>query len=594
MFKESKKYLRNIVRKILPRHLLANLNSTNLSSGQKIPGYIEWIEYSLIGHVNEFVDQNRLLESSFVKIMNKTFGTTRFNLLVKKYIADYLRTLFFLFGSFPYATPSHKLLILEDNPVNRFAYKKHMIKFAIPLNIRWVSQQSLAIRFFNIILRIPVTLYHSLKNGIKFSSKVKKHKIMREALYGLYGVNGYYFHDDFIVDGEKIKEEDLLLFSRGIPTTSFRLEGYLHAKSSPYVHFTLGALPIGFKQFILRIIPKYIVLSRYALFSISTSPNYSLFYSIFLYFIILALPYEKVFSHYRVNAELGHNYHTAMHIPESIICQNYAAKYYLMHWSDLSAATGIYLCSFLSCDKYLLWGKIHAVAKQDDNSIFYPTGYTFKKFIKGIKIDRQNILSEMGICAKGKIISFFDECFNYGDVLGVNGRMTPEHYVNFWNTALELARSQKDNTIIIKPKGIARHLNLPEELRSKFLSIKENLEKLPNAHIVDDRKWSFIETIGSSDIVVTQGMFSPSTIAIICGIEGLYLDEAKHNHPFRDSFKDVLTFDSPEGLLKMIQQILKGQAHPSAAVKDNILRDYDAYSDDNGIDRLRNILVGAQ
>ena len=50
---------------------------------------------------------------------------------------------------------------------------------------------------------------------------------MREAIWGLYGAYGYYFHDDFLVDNDKIKKEDLILFSRdGNPMNRGRTKAY--------------------------------------------------------------------------------------------------------------------------------------------------------------------------------------------------------------------------------------------------------------------------------------------------------------------------------------------------------------------------------
>jgi spore coat polysaccharide biosynthesis protein SpsF len=190
----------------------------------------------------------------------------------------------------------------------------------------------------------------------------------------------------------------------------------------------------------------------------------------------------------------------------------------------------------------------------------------------------------MGIVKRGKIIAFFDESF------GNEFKMTGENYVVFWETALKVARMEKDHTIVVRPKKRTEYNNLREELKKKFFVIKNEMKKMQNVYIMQSDRWSFIEIVGISDLVITQGMTSSSTIAIICGIEGLYLDQAEHEHPFARLFKDKIVFDDPEKLISMIQKIISGAQHPLRDIPDSIIRAYDAYPDDRGIDLFRSIL----
>lgn len=587
IFRKMKKYFGDISRKILRKDLLTCLNYLGSINKQQSPEFLGWTYCSLIEYTDEYVANNLLLDSHFIKSMNAAFKTTRFNQLLKRYILDYLLRLFEIFDNFSDSKQASKKLVLEDNPINRFALRKYSSRFGIMPEVRWISQPGLFSRFFNVILRMFALFYLSLKDGIRIAIKVQRHKVMREAVWGFYDVGGYYFHDDFLVDGKKIKNEDLLLFTRGVPKDDFRLKGYHDARRSPYGHFTLGALPLGLKQFICRVIPKYILCGSYALFGVLSLTNYCIFYGVFLYFAAPALQYEKVFSNYKINSELGCNCYSIRHIPESIVCQNYGVKYYLMHWSDIStvAENDKFLCSFLACDKFLLWGNAHIQVDQEDNSIYKSVGYVFKKFIKEVMADRKKILADMGINGRGKIVSFFDEPF------GEECRMTAEHYVTFWDTALKFAEIEKNNTIIIKPKTAKNYLKLPEQLIKQFLDIMKKIKQLDNVYIINEKKWSFIEVIGTSDIVVTQGINSPSTIAIICGIEGLYLDQAKYNHPFPKYFKGTVVFDSPEELLEAIHRILRGESNPLKTIPEKVIREFDAYADDDGIERFRSILA---
>ena len=214
-----------------------------------------------------------------------------------------------------------------------------------------------------------------------------------------------------------------------------------------------------------------------------------------------------------------------------------------------------------------------------------PTGYVFKRFIKEVIVNRSKILSEMNIEVRGKIITFFDESF------GGECKMTEDNYVTFWETALKLAIVEKNNTVVMKPKELKRYNSLSSDLKEKFLDIKSKMEKMPNVYIIDEKKWSFIEAIGVSDIVVTQGMTSSATIAIICGIEGLYLDQAQYNHLFLRLFKDRIVFDDHGKLLAMIHKIIEGNESPLRGIPEVVLRDFDTYNDDMGIERFRDALL---
>jgi len=470
--------------------------------------------------------------------------------------------------------------------LNRFGSEKYCSKFGQLGTIEWKRRQSLAAKGVGIMLTNLIVLQLSLNRGLKFLSRRDKYKVMREALWGLYDTGGEYFHDDFFVDGETIKKEDVIFYSRGLSAESGRVKPYDDVKRSEYANFDVKKLSMGIDAFWGRIIPKYICSTSYALFRELKSPDYSLFSSMFLYFIRYALPYEKIFSNYEIGSELGHNFYSPGHVAEAIVCGNYGTKYNLMHWSDTAIKIDGYLTAHLGCDNYFVWGSAHVTGVEGNKTKIKPTGYVFKRFVKLLMKRRAEILDKMGVSLERKIISFFDESFRS------RCKMTEQHYVNFWHTILKFARTNKKDTILIKPKSIERHKELSGNLIKQFLRIKAELESFKNVYIVDDQKWSFIDVIGVSDVVITQGMCSSATIAIICGIEGLYLDEAKYNHPFRKLFMNRIVFDDSEKLLDMIDKILNDEDSAIKGIPHSVLRSFDAFENDQGIDLVRDILVG--
>lgn len=578
--------MKNFVGRILLGNLLFNLDAERGNVyPQRKDEYYEWLQTDLLNIVDEFVRKNDLLGTVFIKKINASFETSYFSVFLKKFITEYAAR---LFENLDDCAHFQKQISLEDNCLNRFAVQKYCSKFKTDRHVVWKKQQNFPLRVLNVVVQNSITMYLSLNRGIRMSGERKKFKVMREALWGLKGRGGFYFHDDFFVDNKKIKNKDVVLFSKRFVPEISRTRAYNDAKASVYAHFDIKTLSIGIKPFFARIVSKYIFSFDAALFSELRSPHFSLFSSMFLYFVRYAVPYEKIFSNYEIGAELGHSFYSPSHVAEAIVCRNYGTEYSLMHWSDTSLKIGHHLSAHLGADNYFVWGQAHVTGGEGDGTNIISAGYVFKRFIKEIRSNRDEILKRMGINAKGKIISFFDETFR------VECRMTEKHYVNFWQMILDLARADNNNTILIKPKIGEMYKEMSPNLIEEFLRIKSELEQFENVHIIDDKKWSFVEAIGVADIVVTQGMCSPSGIAIICGIEGLYLSEVDYNHPFKNKFSGKIVFDDSKKLLDMVKNIIDENENPIKSISESLLREFDAFGDDCGIDRFRNVLAREQ
>ncbi len=585
-FSKIKTDMKNFAGRVLLGNLLFNLDAERGNVyPQRKDEYYEWLQTDLLDIVDGFVRENDLLGTFFMKKLDASFETVYFDVFLKKFITEYAAR---LFDSLDDCAHFQKKITLEDNPLNRIGVQKYSSRFKTDLCVIWKRQQNFALRILNVLLQDLITLYLSLSGGLRLSGKRKKYKIMREALWGLKDKGGLYFHDDFFVDNKKIKNEDVVLFSKRFAPEVSRVRAYNDAKASPYAHFDIKKLSIGVQPFFARIISKYVFLFDIALLAELRSPNFSVFSSVFLYFVRYAVPYERVFSNYEIGAELGHSFYSPSHVAEAIVCRNYGTEYSLMHWSDTSLKIGHHLSAHLGADNYFVWGQIHVTGGEGDKTNIIPAGYVFKRFIKKVRFNRNEILKSMGINGKGKIISFFDEVFR------VECRMTEEHYINFWQMILNFAKMDKLNTILIKPKIGELYKEMSPNLIEKFLRIKSELEQFENVHIIDDKKWSFIEAIGVADIVVTQGMCSPSGIAIICGIEGLYLSEVDYDHPFKNKFSGKIVFDDSKKLLEMVENIIAENESPIKSIPESLLREFDAFGDDCGIDRFRNVLVREQ
>ncbi|NCU31593.1 MAG: hypothetical protein EOM23_01350, partial [Candidatus Moranbacteria bacterium] len=292
-----------------------------------------------------------------------------------------------------------------------------------------------------------------------------------------------------------------------------------------------------------------------------------------------------LYGQYRLWAEMGHNYFHFSHIAEAMIAENYGTRYYLTHWSDIAIRINKYIVSYLACEKFCVWGSAHIRNVEGGGEIYELIGYPFKKRVSDVKGNRFHYLKCLGLPMRGKVMAFFDESF------GAGCKMTAVHYMNFWKTIRQAAELFLDCSIVIKPKEFCRYKNLPMTFQKEFLHIVNQLKEKPNVFFIDEKRWSFIEVIGVSDVVVSQGMTSSSTIALICGINGLYLDEARYAHPFRDFFKDVLVFDHGKLLLAQLSALLHEPKDLTGMIPQKLMRGFDAYLDDCGADRIRQILL---
>ncbi|MFH1369598.1 MAG: hypothetical protein ABII64_10800 [Elusimicrobiota bacterium] len=560
--------------------LLMNLYRQNVKTFRRPHEYHKWTNMGPFELANEFYDSRRIGSERMLIELNRIFETDRFTLLAKRWTVDYFHK---LFGMLFDALAGEQTVLLENNPLNTFAVDKFNDISHKKAPVQWTSRRGIARKLSQIIYRASAILWFSLRGGIIFSNSLKQFTLLRESLWGLKKI-GLYFHDDFLVDGNRIKKEELLLFSRGVPVTR-RIEAYEDAVDSEYAHFELNKTPISLNVFFKRILPKYIFAGVFEVMKCMNNPNFSYFYSIFSFFTASAVPYERIFSNYRIRAELGHSYFQSVHIPESIVCQNYGTKYYLMHWSDNSPNANRFVSSFLSCDKFISWGKAHYRGVEGPVEMIAFTGYVFKSFIKKIMVSRESLRMQMGIPAGVFVATFYDESF------GNDIRMTPEHFVNFWEAMLNTAICSPRTHVAMKSKELSRAENLKADLKIKFNGIFSKLKKHNNFSLIDENKWTFMEAIGISDLVVTQGMTSSATIAIICGIEGLYFDQAECDHPFSRQYHDVLAFDDRDKLVAAIVKIAEHSDKPSKQIPESTIRDFDAYADDLGIDRFRDLVA---
>lgn len=574
------------IKKIAWGDLLPYIDISHIESLQKRKEYVDWVCMELVQIVEEFFSSNKATER-FAYFMNIIFKTKKFNNLLRKYVTGYLYNLFLVLDYHYFEKPFNYKLELEYNPLNQFAIAKYKSKFNICPKICWKTQPNLPIKLLIIFFHSFKSLFYGFKNGVFIFKNRKKYKVLRQLTCGFKGINGSFLHDDFMVDGSRIKPEELLIFTRGTPKDSYKIKIYETLQNSTYDSFDIEALPVSLNILLSRIIPKYSFSGCLALLICVKSSLFSLFSSIFFRFMFIGILHEKVFSNYKIYSQLGHQYYSYDHIVEAIICNNHDAKYYLFQIPDNSVIENKHLMPFLGCDKLFTWGVAHNFVKPGNSDVYLNTGYIFKRFINQIRLDRNQITSQMKLLDKRKNIVFFEEDFG-----GVN-KNTAEIYMNYWEVIFGLwQRIKNEINIIVKPKDPSAYLGLPDNMKNRYLEIVGILSKSKNFKFLGFKEWAFIELIGIADIVLSLGMTSSSTIAIICGINGLYFNQANYYHPLATLFKDKVVFDDKNMLLDMIESIVSERCSVFDVIPEETIREFDRYKDDRGIDLFRKILSG--
>lgn len=579
--------MRDRLKTALANYLPARLAAQGAPPRQARPEYVEWLSADLTDVVCRFYLDQGLAADPFVRGMGEAFATRRFEPFVKKWLTEYLFKLFGVLEGRAGSPPAP--VRLEDNPLHRCAIAAYARRFGAAPEVAWDPPPGPERRLANVLAFVGAVGWQALRNGLRLSAPPPGRKVLREAIWGLEG-RGAYFHDDFLVDGKAVRPEDFVLFSREAALgCADRSKARSQARASRYAHFDLPALRMGLGPLLGRVLPLYAGRAAALLLASVRSEHFTLFSSLLSSFAANALPYERVFSNFRVASELGHNYFSSSHVAEAVVCENHGAGYYLLHWSDNSVAVDGFLAAFLGCDAYLPWGRAHLQGGEAGPARTDPIGYFFKDRIRGIRRDpaeRARVLAAMGVPPGGKVVGAFDETFG-GEI-----KMTEGHFLTFWRTMLDLAAAEPGVRVLFKPKGTYFHDRFTDEGRRRFDALRAEAAGRPNVTVLDYARWSFIEPIAVSDLVVTQGMTSSSTIALVCGVDALYLDQACYGHPFAAAFKDRIVFDDPGRLLETARALLRGGSpRPLELIPEPQLRDYDAFDDDRGIERLRERLT---
>ncbi len=527
-----------------------------------------------------------LEDCHFIKIYNERFKTNKLKPFVLKWISMYVFELLICLYRIHLDSPSLKLLYLDDNSLNRHIYEWWYWKTGDIIQIQWLKQSDLRIGLATLALSALTFVFRPFFRGLCLPAKPKKFKIMKEATWGL---QNPVFRDDFFIDGEKLLKQDLLLYTYGSRHEG-RTFAYKDAQNSGYQCINRTNLKIPLNLLCQRLFKYHFLLPVVLILkNIKNKRNY-LLREWLTAFHGAAVNYEILLSHYQIGLDLSVNEASLSHIPETILLNNYGAKSVIFHWSDLLT----YYHSdddLKSFNVYLIWGKAHSHGKRYFVDSMVETGCWLKHNFGEFTRNKKRIYENLGLPVNSpKVLLAF-----YDTTIDPDFHFTEDVLLDFWQLMFEIVDGNKNVIGIMKPKVADRvkHLKLSDKGDEIYNKIRQRCLENGRVYFIDNpSEFAVTEVIAISDINITMGMGSPSTIALLCGKIGLYYDTTGSDyHPFTRRYRKKLVFDNKGDLFSVVRNITDGAYNPLPEIDEELLRGFDQFRDDKGLERFKQALL---
>lgn len=524
----------------------------------------------------------------FIRVYNNKFKTNKFIPFIMKWVSIYTLEILKCLYRVHLDKPCEKILYLRDNLLNRNIYEWWEQKTGNKIQVEWQKESELMAALETMFSILVSFIYRLFYRGLCMPVKPKKFKIMKEVAWGL---RNLVLRDDFFVDNEKLLGKDVLLYTTDSGHEG-RMSAYKDAQNSEYECVNSNKLKIPLDLLLQRLFKYYLLLPAVFTFkNLGSKQNY-LLREWLAAFHGVSVNYEILLSHYRLGLELSVNEASLMHIPGTIILNNRGAKSALYHWSDLTSGHFI-LEDFKSSNIYLVWGKAHLAEKQDFVDSTIETGCWLKHDFSKFTRNKRSIYEKLALPTNVNgytVLAFYDRSFS-PDIY-----ITEEVLLDFWKMMAELIEERKDVIGILKPKsGNEKYDALSDKGREMFTDLKGRCLGSGRFYFIDNpTEIAVTEVIAISDLNITMGMGSPSTIALLCGKVGLYYETTGNDcHPFAKKYKNRVVFENKKNLFSAVDMIINEGHNPLNEIDEELLRSYDQFRDEMGVERFRDTLLAS-
>lgn len=516
----------------------------------------------------KYYDQFIEGKTSLVPYYNEYFKSKKFEAYLKKEIKYHIFGLLKVLHVIRKRGTQNQKIILCQTPLNQFVVKQLQENYQVQFDIQWVRQG------FNFLL--PLFYFTWLlgtffKRGFSLKVEKESYKLAQEAAAGMHET---VIRDDILVDGQLFKKTDMLFLEVDAHDPR-RLMMVQKVREAGYKVVSLPKLKIPFNKSLFHILYFYFWVPLRNFFSLAFHQQGWLAGYV-LGFHKKALPYELLMNHYSIKCFSSIvNYDD---IVATIIFNAYGTKSIIYQWTDLM----VYKClnhAFIAHNYYFTWsdGALHMGPRYYYVDHQVNIGCVYKQAYRDCLSKSADIKAQLSDIKPGqKIITFFDNSFD-------NYLIVEDFFLEFLELVLKCCRKFPESNVLIKPKNIPGYADIvTEKNRGRFLQLWRSLQECSNFHVLDFVRFDVVRTIVISDVVVTMGITSPSTVALLCGKDALYFDTTGNNfNIFEKQYKNKITFENQELLLNQIQNLLNEKVRCQDLISRQDIEKFDAFPQDS-------------
>lgn len=534
-------------------------------------GLIYEIHEETVNVTDNFYNTVIKRENKIINYYNRLLLTSKFEAYIKREISNQIFILLKGLHLIRLSDLKEETIVVSRNPINKFVLRYMEEKYGVKYNTRqifpWWEQAPLFIYYFWLCIECA-------RRGVVINKPSKSYKIAKYPTVS--ALADKTMKDGMVIDNRRFKASDLLILQSATCAED---------EKTGFDRILVQELKININKNIFKIMFFYLALPLRTYFSLFCRNELYFFYYIFL-FHRRSFPIEVLMNSYNIKCNISSvNYDDNV---TTIILNKYGTKNIIFHWFDLTVFKG-YSFAFCAHNIYFIWGNIHYDVHADYTFIDKKVniGCIFKREYNKAVQEKQRIISQkLNIENGAKIVTFFDNSFD--DSL----HLTRRFFLEYLKIIAEFCKSNKSVSVLLKPKYTREEtLRSLGEASDKYNKIWDELSAINNFIYLDPFKFGFEEALAISDACVSMGLNSPSTVALICGKDALYFDDTGNKyHPFARKYKDIIVFEDKNLLFRQLNNILDGRFNCRDIINERIIRKYDAFKDDNALERLRDNL----
>lgn len=527
----------------------------------------------------EFYNQKIKDKNKIVAYYDRILNTNKSEAYLKKNISYQIFALLRDLHFIRLSDINQNRILAIKNPITEFVIKYIEDKYKIKYRLRWILPTW---ALFSMCTYCVWLFEEIMKRGVVFNRKRKIYKISMEAAWGF---SQRTLRNDIMIDNERFKPSDVLILELYEKSTPNRIRALKEAKEKGFDTASIPKSKINITKNIFSLLVFYLFIPIKVYVRLFFKQELYLFYYI-LSFHRKCFRAEVLMNLYSIKCHISMIDHGD--IATTIMLNKYGAKNIILQWTD---STSFKSCTyaFNAHNIFFVWGDIHYDLHSDNYFVDRKVniGCVYKREYTRAVENKERIIAKIVNLKKGKrIASFFDTSFH-------NFFYLAEHlFLEYLEIVKDFCKMNKELNVLLKPKSEESYATrISKGNQARFKKIWDELVGCDNFIYLNPLEWSAEKIIAISDVCINMSMNSPATIALICGKNALYFDNTGNNyHPFAEKHRNTIVFEDKDLLFKQINNILNGKFNCRDVISEREIREYDAFSDDNSLQRMQDNL----